>query len=82
MAEHSRELLEYLAAQLSEEERRIVELAAQGNTYEEIADAMCMSRRTVARIIRRIKDHLDAPNIIAATVCLIDIGEIDPFASM
>jgi RNA polymerase sigma factor (sigma-70 family) len=54
----AREKWERLRADLSEKERRVVELRLARKTYKEIAEELNMDERTARRIIKRlVRDH-------------------------
>lgn len=61
---------------LTDQQRAVLTLVAQGKSNNEIAEALTVSLRTVHAHIRNILDALHAPNRTAAVVLALYHGEI------
>lgn len=62
---------------LTDQQRAVLTLVAQGKSNNEIAEALTVSLRTVHAHIRNILDALHAPNRTAAVVLALYHGEIN-----
>lgn len=54
------DLLEFVLAELDDEERAMLELKLRGHTHDEIAERLGCSERTVRRLLKKIRANLAA----------------------
>lgn len=62
---------------LTDQQRRVMMLVAQGKTNEEIAEVLGLGRRTIDTHVRNSTQALGVHNRTAAVVLALHYGEID-----
>jgi RNA polymerase sigma factor (sigma-70 family) len=80
IAEHLRELLASRATdhEVSARQMRVLDLAAQGLTYDQIAERLCISRSTVRFHIHKLRERFGARTRTELIVKAVHAGVIAP----